>query len=252
MIKEKQGKLLKLSRVNKRLLLNHPLSLLSYSLAKKVSTHSMLSYTALYQLERHLRVLSDEGLQGSIVEMGCWKGGCGAFMTKVAEKYSLSRSVWLFDSFEGLPELTKEDAEWAKNLDVTPANRFSNENIQSIGLYKATEKDVQDALKSAGCEHIDRVHIIKGWFQNSVPSVQKEMGPIALLRLDGDTYESTKYCLETLYAQVVKGGFVVIDDFHLLGCRQAIFEFFINQGEYPEIRTFPYGGRMFWRKKKTT
>ena len=248
MVKEKQGKRLRLSRINKRLFWNHLDAMYSIPLIRSISPYTMLSFTALYQVRKHLETLAKERIAGAIVEMGCWKGGCGAFMARVSECDGMERGVWLFDSFEGLPQLTTEDTEWAKKLEVTTVPAFAESSIRPIGLYKASETDAREALIASGYAHVERVHLVKGWFQDSVPRTQNDLGPIALLRLDGDTYESTKYCLEKLYGQVVSGGFVVIDDFNLQGCRQALFEFFATHQKYPEIRLFPYGGRLYWRK----
>jgi hypothetical protein len=47
---------------------------------------------------------------------------------------------------------------------------------------------------------------------------------VALLRLDGDLYESTKVCMQYLYPLVSKGGYVICDDYDLHGCRYAVHE----------------------------
>jgi O-methyltransferase len=73
-------------------------------------------------------------------------------------------------------------------------------------------------------ERLLRYHV--GWFQDTVPAAAEKIGPIALLRLDGDRYDSTKVCLESLYSNVRRGGIVVIDDYgQFEGCRRAVDEF---------------------------
>ena len=70
------------------------------------------------------------------------------------------------------------------------------------------------------------LHYHIGWFQQTVPAVHELIGPIAILRLDGDWYASTKVCLEYLFKNVVKGGIVIIDDYgYYEGCRRAVDEF---------------------------
>jgi hypothetical protein len=65
-----------------------------------------------------------------------------------------------------------------------------------------------------------------GWFQDRVPTDASSIGSVALLHLDGDWYESTKICLDHLYANVSSGGFVVIDDYGTYdGCRRAVDAF---------------------------
>ena len=64
----------------------------------------------------------------------------------------------------------------------------------------------------------------EGWFQHTVGLDRPPR--IALLRLDGDLYESTKVCLEALYPVLMPGGALIIDDYPLPGCRQAVDEYF--------------------------
>jgi O-methyltransferase len=70
------------------------------------------------------------------------------------------------------------------------------------------------------------IHYHVGWFQDAIPADHQDIGPIAILRLDGDWYASTKVCLEYLFDKVVKGGIVIIDDYGTYdGCRRAVDEF---------------------------
>jgi O-methyltransferase len=69
-----------------------------------------------------------------------------------------------------------------------------------------------------------QVRFLKGWFKDTLPSAPIEK--LALLRLDGDLYESTRDALNALYHKVVPGGFVIIDDYGCLApCRRAVDEF---------------------------
>jgi hypothetical protein len=90
----------------------------------------------------------------------------------------------------------------------------------------------------------DRVRIHPGWFQDTLPKAQSELGPIALLRLDGDFYESTRVALESLYQLVVPGGVVVIDDYgHFPGCREATNEFLAANDPMVYLHHVDYTGR---------
>lgn len=229
-------------RINKRFLLNKPRALFLFPAIRKIARYSMLSYTALYNAYEHVRSLERQGIPGAIVEMGCWNGGCGALMASALGDNPHKRDVWLFDSFLGLPQLTREDAEWATRLDVNVSD--AGRDQQAIGLYVAEEASVKAAFSALKLS-MERVHIVKGWFQESLPSVRDQIGPIALLRLDGDTYESTKYCLEQCYDRVVKGGIIIIDDYNLEGCRHALYEFFVNRKLYPTIHFESFGGRVY-------
>ncbi|HUP59862.1 MAG TPA: TylF/MycF/NovP-related O-methyltransferase [Thermoanaerobaculia bacterium] len=80
-------------------------------------------------------------------------------------------------------------------------------------------------------ERVERVEIRKGWFQDTLPSAKHEIGSIAVLRLDGDWYESTRVCLDNLYDLVAPGGYVIIDDYNYWeGCKRAVDEFLAARG----------------------
>ena len=67
--------------------------------------------------------------------------------------------------------------------------------------------------------------LIRGWFSETIPRFIPP-SPIAVLRLDGDWYDSTRVCLENLYPQVAPGGIVIIDDYYNWdGCARAVNEF---------------------------
>lgn len=245
MVKEKRGKVMRWSSVNPDLLLHHPDALLHFPMIRKISEYTMLSYTSLYNAYKHVRRVVSQEVPGAIVEMGCWNGGCGALMAKALKDAGVERDVWLFDSFEGLPQLTEEDKEWASKLDVDVSVSVSKR--QPIGLYVAEVEKVKKAFSIAGLDQ-ERPHIEKGWFQDSVPKAKSNIGNIAVLRLDGDTYDSTLYCLEELYPLVSPGGVVIIDDYHLRGCRQALYEYFVSTKFYPVLNKESYGGRLYFKK----
>ena len=89
-----------------------------------------------------------------------------------------------------------------------------------------------------------RVHIIKGWFEETFPTVKIEK--ISLLHIDADWYESVKLCLEWFYDNVQPGGFVVLDDYGTWpGCKRAVDEFIIENGLKIKLVKVDYTGRYF-------
>jgi hypothetical protein len=72
---------------------------------------------------------------------------------------------------------------------------------------------------------MDNVTLIKGFFHNTlIPENIDNIGEIAVLRLDGDWYESTMTCLKHLFPKVVKGGLIILDDYYrVLSCREFSF-----------------------------
>ncbi len=211
-----------------------PGALFQVSAIRRIRGYTMQTISRAYQMHDHIQQLTKAGVKGAIVETGCWKGGLGAYMALSAGP---ARQTWLFDSFEGLPEMTQKDAEivTAKGLEYN----------KKTGYIAVSEQNVRDISAKLGVTP----HIVKGWFKDSLPKYRKEIGPIAVLRLDGDAYSSTMEALDALYDSVVPEGVVVIDDYYdFKGCREAIYDFFNKRKINPALREYPYG-RVYFVKK---
>jgi hypothetical protein len=191
---------------------------------KVVDEYTMTSYERMVTLWQQVRYLDRAGIDGCLVECGTWRGGAMGMMA-LAHLASgpPSRLLHLFDSFEGLPE---PDGAKDREMAVEYASGKAGGALQSIGRCVGPLEDNQRLLNEIinYPEALTKYHA--GWFQDTVPVAASEVGAIALLRLDGDWYESTKVCLESLSPQVRSGGIVVIDDYgKWAGCRQAVDEF---------------------------
>lgn len=148
---------------------------------------------------------------GAFVECGVWRGG-SAFLMALADP---TRTVWMFDSFEGLPTPTAEDGRAGVHWLAGPERRRLRNAAVAVD-------DVERWARRLGVR--DRVEIVKGWFSDTLAVT--DTGPIALLRLDADLYESTRDCLEALWDRVVPGGAVILDDYRTWeGCAAAVHEF---------------------------
>ena len=145
---------------------------------------------------------------------------------------SPQRDLHLFDSFEGLPEPTEKDGEFAKEYSGGRATGA----LKSVGQCQADVQQVKTfLLEELGLE-ASKVHFHVGWFQNTLPTAAPTLGPIALLRVDGDWHESTRVCLEHLYPLVSSGGVVILDDyFGWAGCKQATDEYRARHGITAEL-----------------
>jgi O-methyltransferase len=161
--------------------------------------------------------------EGVIVECGTWKGGASIAML-LAQKHffgKVIKPVYLLDSFEGLPE--------AKVIDGPLANRWqeNKESPQYFNNCASSQAEVEAALISFGFVP-GEYFLIKGWFDQTTPMLKEKLqtDKIALLRLDGDWYESTRVCLENLMPLVTHGGTVIIDDYYAWdGCAVAVNEY---------------------------
>lgn len=225
--------------IPKRFFLSYPQAISALPAASRAIKYSQLKIGALLQMYDFISQVDRNGIPGSIVEMGCGRGGCGAFMAYVSERNRSYRGVWLFDSFEGLSEPT--DADWQGNTKDPERVRKG---------YLAVEQEIaEEAVAVMDLSQPENVHITPGWFEESVPRVKEDVGQIAILRLDADIYEPTKYALEELYDQVSPGGFVVFDDFkNWVGCRRAVYEFFHTHNVAPYLQQYPFGGKTYFQK----
>ena len=146
----------------------------------------------------------------------------------------VDRKVWLADSFEGLPP---------PNPDLYPADQGD-----AFHTYKELVIDlptVQDNFRKYGLLD-ENVKFLKGWFSETLPKAPIES--IAVLRLDGDMYESTIDALDALFHRVSVGGYIIIDDYHVVkGCKAAVHDFINKHALKAEIEEID-GVGIFWRK----
>lgn len=150
----------------------------------------------------------------SIVECGTWRGGMAAGLIEVCGS---TRPYHFFDSFEGLPLAQQIDGEAARHwqADTESPSYYNN--------CSASESEFRDTIVRTGID-LNRIHIHKGFFNETVFAA--DVGKIALLRLDGDWYESTMCCLNAFFPKIANGGYLVIDDYGTWdGCTKAVHEY---------------------------
>jgi len=169
----------------------------------------------------------EQEVPGCFVECGVWRGGSAAVMGLALRHSGADRQLHLFDSFEGLPEPTEQDGSVAKEYS---GGRASG-TLTSVGRCKAGLDEVRAFLLGRLGLDESKVHFHVGWFQNTLPAASPTLGPIALLRLDGDWYESTRLCLENLYPHLSSRGMIIMDDyFAWAGCKQATDQYRAQHG----------------------
>lgn len=207
---------------------------------EQAARHSMTSREGLtYTLNIARRAVQHKVL-GAFVECGVARGGCSALMALVAKEENQGRQTWLFDSFEGLPPQSDKDGQ---QKPVRHKDRRANDLAE--GYCYGSIEDVKSLFASLALN--TNVHMVKGWFDKTLPFHKSAVEPIAVLRLDGDWYESTKCCLENLYDNVFPGGFVIIDDYSLPGCKLAV-DRFAAHNHLDIAMYFDRNGRAYWRK----
>ncbi len=91
----------------------------------------------------------------------------------------------------------------------------------------------------------EQVRFLKGWFHETLPAAPIER--LAILRLDGDMYSSTRDALNALCHKVSPGGFVIVDDYYAWeGCRNAVDEFRAANGIKAPIVQVDWAGA-YWQ-----
>lgn len=194
-----------------------------------INSYSMSGLFVLNKLFNLGRFVVKHNIPGDFVECGVYNGGSAA-----AIAFSLGHSgkkIWLYDSFEGLPDIREE-------LDGIFASNY-------VGKCVGSEEKVKEALKIVSCNEKNYI-IKKGWFENTF----KEQLPdkVALLHIDADWYESVKLSLDTFYERVAEGGVIVLDDFGCWeGCRQAFYDFVEERKIKPLLERFGFS-QAFWIK----
>jgi predicted O-methyltransferase YrrM len=164
----------------------------------------------------------DQGIPGSFVECGVWKGGSSAIMALAIKDAGQQRHLHLFDSFEGLPEPGENDGAEA----AAYSGGRNQGKLATIDECCAELNEVRKLILEKINLPEALAHFYVGWFQDTVPAASTHLGPIALLRLDGDWYDSTKICLDHLYPLLSPGGIIILDDYFAWeGCRKATDEY---------------------------
>ncbi len=193
---------------------------------------SMLPLVRFENLQHCMVDVIRSRVPGDFIETGVWRGGATIFMRGVLAALEVTdRSVWVADSFEGLPE---PDAEKYPAEAKAWQGPVMQEAMQRLA---AGIEDVRRNFAAYGLLD-ERVRFIKGWFKDTLPTAPVER--LAILRLDGDYYESTMDALVNLYDKVSPGGYVIVDDYgedSWTYCRRAVDEFRSTRGiDAPLVR----------------
>ncbi len=168
--------------------------------------HSMIGRVRMENLQQCMQTVLNDNIEGDFIETGVWRGGACIFMRGFLKVNGIKdRSVWVADSFEGLPrpEYFQDSGDIHHTFDFL-----------KVSLEEVTENFRKYDLLD------DQVRFLKGWFKDTLPSAP--INKIAVLRFDGDMYGSTMDCLYNLYPRVSQGGFIIIDDYCLPNCAAAV------------------------------
>ena len=219
--------------------------------------HTMIGMHRLDNIQELVTDVLANGTPGDLIETGVWRGGSTIFMRGILKAHGVTdRSVWVADSFEGFPSTEEQGAsarsftspELADTLgyqtrELAPEVRASLDEL-SEGI---SFEDVRDRFDRYGLLD-DQVKFLRGWFRDTLPSAPIER--LALLRLDGDLYDSTYDALNALYPRLSVGGYAIVDDYgDFEECRRAVHDYLAASGAEAELQRID-DEAVFWQKRR--
>ncbi len=180
-----------------------------------------------------------DNVPGDFIETGVWRGGACIFMRAILYAHNIvDQCIWAADSFEGLPAANelKYSADTGSNFHAYQQLAVSLEQVrENFRVYGLLDEQVK---------------FLKGWFKDTLPTAP--IRQLALIRLDGDMYESTMDALTNLYPKLSHQGYVIVDDYHAVSaCKRAVHDYCDANGIRPEIIE-NNGVGIYWRKLDTT
>jgi O-methyltransferase len=195
---------------------------------------SMVGLKRLANLRESIEQILIDGVPGDIMETGVWRGGASIYMAGVLAAHGATdRQIWAADSFEGLP--------------VADLERYPQDGGLKLASFAYLAVSLEQVRANFEKYDLlaDNIHFLKGWFKDTMSSAPVDK--LAILRLDGDMYESTMDVLTPMYHKLSPGGYLIVDDYNLEECERAITDFRRDQGITDEIHAIDVAG-VYWRK----
>ncbi len=188
--------------------------------------------------------INENKLKGDICEFGVARGGCSlaiALTERLINK-DLNKSIFLFDSFAGLPAPNKE-------------KDFDNHGSIGKALFPLREgsldseiNEVKNLFYKKFKFSEDRIVFVKGFFEETAERYKDKVGDLSILRLDGDWYHSVYIPLKFYYQKVIRGGVIIIDDYRTcVGAKSAVKDFEKLVSKKFELKNYGKGGVYFFK-----
>jgi O-methyltransferase len=179
---------------------------------------TMLGLQRLDDLQTCVESVVEDGVEGDLIEAGIWRGGASILIRATLDSLGADeRTLWLADSFDGFPPPDPEGF----------PEDGGGDDLSRIGFLAAPLEQVRAHFARFGCEQ--GVEFVPGFFNETMPRLRGRRW--SLIRLDGDTYESTWLALECLYPDLSPGGYLIVDDFQFVSeCQKAVDDFRRHHG----------------------
>ena len=195
---------------------------------------TMVGRRRLDQYQQAIEWVVANKVPGDIIECGIWRGGCGILAAAVLDALGVrDRSIWLCDSFCGVP--------------APACEQDKGINLSDFPYLAVPMEEVQQNFIRFGVND-NPIRFIKGLFKDTLPKMK---GRYAVIRADGNLYSSSMEILTNLYPSLSTGGICIIGDFgHIPACRKAVEEFRALNNCTAEIKKIDSQG-VFWIKSES-
>jgi O-methyltransferase len=197
---------------------------------------TMIGLRRLDNLQSCVTDVLRRGVPGDLIETGVWRGGATIFMRAILAAYGdTARTVWVADSFRGLPK---------------PSGKYAADSSDEFWRFAALAVPVDQVR--ANFERYGlldgQVRFLEGFFQDTLADAPIEH--LAVARLDGDMYESTIVALEALYPRLSAGGYLIVDDYGAVGaCREAVDDYRRDNGVAEPLVPIDWAG-VYWQRQE--
>jgi O-methyltransferase len=201
---------------------------------------TMIGLDRLQNIQECVTGVIKQGVAGDLIETGVWRGGASIFMRAILKAYGdTERKVWVADSFEGIPK--PDPKKYPADAAEERKSAFYKFDQLAVSEEQVRENFARYGLLDA------QVCFLKGWFRDSLPTIPATQR-FAVIRLDGDLYESTWDAITALYPKLSVGGYCLVDDYGgIPACRSAIDEYRSRNGIHEPIQSVDRSC-IFWQK----
>jgi O-methyltransferase len=200
---------------------------------------TMMGLPRLNNLQECIADVIRRNVPGDFAEAGVWRGGGVIFMRAMLKALGeTDRVVWVADSFQGVP------APDALRYPSDAGDTHWTQDYLAVSLPEVKANFERYGLLD------DQVRFLPGWFSATLPDAPIDR--LAILRLDGDIYESTTDALSALYPKLSPGGWVIVDDYGgVASCGAAVDDYRSQHGIATPMRTVddPQQSCVYWRKE---
>lgn len=199
--------------------------------------HTMIGLKRMENLQFCVEDVLAQNIDGDLIETGVWRGGATIFMRAILKAYQVTdRKVWVADSFQGLP---------MPNAQKYPAD--ARDRLHEFSELAVSLEQVQANFKKYGLLD-SQVEFLQGWFRDTLPNAP--INKLAVLRLDGDMYESTIDALVNLYPKLSIGGYIIVDDYGATSqCSKAVHDYRDANQITDEIIPVDWSG-VYWQRTR--